>query len=80
MNVHVLIDRVIRRCPVPNVRVRNEPNGFQNFESPVDRRQVDTRCRVLDLHQDFLRRSMTQVFHRLQDKLALRRDAKTVFA
>lgn len=76
--MHVLVYRVIRRSAVTYVGVRHETHGFEDFQRSVDRREVHTGRGVLDLRENLLRGSMSQILDRLENQLALRCDAKTV--
>lgn len=78
--MHVLVYRVIRRSAVTYVGVRHETHGFEDFQRSVDRREVHPGRGVLDLRENLLRGSMSQILDRLENQLALRGDAKTVIS
>ena len=73
--MHVLVHRVIRRSAVTYVGVRHETHGFEDFQRSVDRREVHAGRGVLDLRENLLRGSMSQILDRLENQLALRCDA-----
>lgn len=80
VDVHVLIDCVVGRCPMSDVSVGDEADILEDFEGAVHGRQVDAGRRALDLDEDLLGRSVTQPLHRLKDELTLRGDAEPVLA
>ena len=80
MDVYMLIDRVICRCPMADMSVGDEADILEDLEGSVHGRQVDAGRRALDLDEDLLGRSVTQPLHRLKDELPLRGDAEPVLA
>jgi hypothetical protein len=65
---------------VTYVGVRHQTHGFKDFQRSVDRREVHPGRGVLDLRENLFGGSMSQIFDRLEDQLALRRDSKTVIS
>ncbi len=80
VNVNVLIDGVVRRGTMADVRVCDQADGFQDFQCPVDRRQIHTRSCVLHLGEDLLRSSVSEGFDRFQYELTLWRDSKAMLS
>lgn len=75
VNVHMIVNSVVRRRTVANMCVCDEPNLFKHLKIAVDRREVySARC-SLNMSQDFLRGAMSKIFDCLEHKLTLRRDA-----
>jgi hypothetical protein len=74
----MLIDGVVGRSTVANMRMGYQTNRLENFECSVNRRKVHSRSGVLNLDQDFLGGSVTEVLDGLQHELPLRRYTKTV--
>jgi hypothetical protein len=62
VNVYMIVNGVIRRCTVTNMCVRDKPNLFKYFEIAIDRREIYSASRSLDVSQDLLRRAMTKIF------------------
>ena len=80
VDVHVLVDCVIRRCAMANVRVGNQTYRLEYLECAIDGREVDSRGGVLDLDQNFFRGPVPEIFNGLKDELPLRRNSKAVLA
>ncbi len=73
--VHVVgaAGQVVGGRAVMQVRVRDQPQVVQEFECPVDGRDVDAPGGLLDARRDLLRRSVVELGDRLEDELTLRR-------
>lgn len=78
--MNMFVNGVIGRGTVTDVRVRDETDGFENFQCPVNRRQVDARSSLLHFDEDVFRCPVAKCFDGFKDELALRGDAKAVFA
>ena len=72
VDVHVLVDRVIRRRSVTDVGMRDKPNIFQHLERAIDRREVDPAGGVLHLDEDLLGCAVPQCLDRFQRLLLVR--------
>ena len=77
MDMHVLINGVVGRRPMANVRMGHESYVFEYLKGAVDRREIYPTRGALNFGEDFFRGSMSQRIDRFKDKLALRRDPKT---
>ena len=80
MDVHMLINSVIGRCPMADMGMGDEADILEDFKGAIDGRQVDAERRALDLDEDLLGGPVTQPLHRLKDELPLRGDAEPVLA
>jgi hypothetical protein len=66
MDMNVIIDRVVCRCTMADVRVGDESYLFKYFKISVDGRQIYTTCGALHMSQNLVRRPVTKVFNRLE--------------
>src|SRR5258708_17519071 len=75
--VHVIAvtGQVVRGRAVIEVVVSDQPEVVEQFQRPVDRRDVDAAGRLLDGGRDLLGSGVVELADRLQHELPLRRDA-----
>jgi hypothetical protein len=66
MDMNVIIDCVVRRCAMADMRVGYESDLFKYFKISVDGRQIHTTCGALNVSQNLVRRPMTKIFNRLE--------------
>ena len=64
--MNVIIDRVVCRRTMADVRVGYESYLFKYFKISVDGRQIYTTCGALHMSQNLVRRPVTKVFNRLE--------------
>src|SRR5258708_805627 len=75
MHVIAVTGQVVRGRAVIEVVVSDQPEVVEQFQRPVDRRDVDAAGRLLDGGRDLLGSGVVELADRLQHELPLRRDA-----
>src|SRR5690606_24053829 len=75
MNVVGFGGRVVRRRAVAEMRVAHQTELLQQLETPVHGREVDALRGLAHLGQDVVRGRMVETLNRLENQLALRRQA-----
>lgn len=80
VDVGMLINHVVRRCAMSDVRVREHADTLKGLQSPVDRRQIDRFAVFSDVSADLLGRRVAQRRNRIGNHQALARYAKPSLA
>ena len=57
--MYVIIDRVVCRCAMADMRVGYESDLFKDFKISVDSRQIHTTCSELNVGQNLVRCPVT---------------------
>ena len=78
VDVRFVLDRVVGRWPMTDVRMRHQPHGLEDVDRAIHGREIDAACRALDFGEDLIRGGVVKRGDGLQDELALRRDPISV--